>query len=278
MSTGRSGTCGCVCPLLCAAKQWVSKQPSTLFHTKHGTFALCKLCVQGTEGVSGPLPLHFQMQPTPLPFRCQLHTLQKYEHCLTGHTWGLKKEGAPGWHRVCDCNPEHPFSAPHLPWDNLHLNNQCSGYWVRIFGKLENRERKLDEGVHSLVLLEALNIGSEIPTWALNPINCFPKLAKINIHWQQTFRPASLGKGWRPADWRRDMVTNAGKGAGLQSEPFEITFFKSFPLIPPMFLPKPRESSGKCWNRKICLFTPGRLSSPATTVPYLSSPELPTRY
>lgn len=69
------------------------------------------------------------------------------------------------------CSPAHPFSAPHLPWDSLHLNNWCSGYWVKIFGKLENRERKLDEGVHSLLLSEALNIGSEISTRALSPIN-----------------------------------------------------------------------------------------------------------
>ena len=165
-----------------------------------------------------------------------------------------------------------------MPWDNLHLNNQCSGYWVRIFGKLENKERKLDEGVHSLVLSEALNIGSEIPSWALSPINCLSKLAKINMRWQQTFPPASLGKGWGPACWRRDMGTNAGKAAGLHAEPFEMPFFESFPLSPPMFLPRPGESSGKCWMRKICIFTQGRLSSPATTVPYPSSPESPTRY
>lgn len=182
------------------------------------------------------------MQPTPLPFRCQLHTLQKYEHCLTGHTWGLKKEGAPGWHRVCYCNPEHPFSAPHLPWDNLHLNNQCSGYWVRIFGKLENRERKLDEGVHSLVLLEALNIGSEIPTWALNPIHCLPKLAKINIHWQQTFPPAPLGKGWRPAVWRRDMELMGEKVLVYNQNHLKSLSLKASPLFQPCSFPSPEKT------------------------------------
>lgn len=110
-------------------------------------------------------------------------------------------------------------------------------------------------------------MGSGIPAWALSPVNCLPKLAKIKMHWQQTFPPASLGKGWGPARWRTDMGTNAGKGAGLRAEPFETPFFESFPLSPPMFLPEPGESSGKCWSRKIRLLAQGRVSSPATTVP-----------
>lgn len=45
--------------------------------------------------------------------------------------------------------------------------------------------------------------GSEIPIWALSPINDLPKLEKINMLWQHTFPPASLGKGWGLACWNR---------------------------------------------------------------------------
>lgn len=179
---------------------------------------------------------------------------------------------------MCRCNAEHPYSAPHLPWHNLHLNNQCSGYWVRMFGKLENRERKVDEDVHSLLLSETLNFGSETPTWALRPTNCLLKLAKTNMQWQQICPSASLGKGWGPACWRKHMWTNVEKGAGLHAEPFEMPFFECFPLSPPTFLPKSEESSGKCRSRKICLLTWGKLYSSATTAPYHSFPEPPTRF
>lgn len=53
---------------------------------------------------------------------------------------------------MCSYNPEHPFSVLHLPWGNTHLNSWCSGFWARIFGKLKNRKRKVDEGIHNLIL------------------------------------------------------------------------------------------------------------------------------
>lgn len=146
--------------------------------------------------------------------------------------------------------------------------------WARIFDKLKNRKRKLDEGICSLILSEA---GSEIPPWGLSPINDLPKLEKINMLWQYTFPPASLGKGLGLTCWKRATETNAGKGGGLHSEQFEMPFYESFLLSPPMFLSQPGEISGKYWSRKICLLVQA-LSSPATTAPYPSSPELPTKY
>lgn len=77
---------------------------------------------------------------------------------------------------MCSCNPEHPFSVSHPPWGNSHLNSWCSR--ARIFDKLKNRKKKLDEGICSLILSEA---GSEIPLWGLSCINDLLKLDKINM-------------------------------------------------------------------------------------------------
>lgn len=130
------------------------------------------------------------------------------------------------------------------------------GRWVRVY------------------IISYSEAGSEIPIWALSPINDLPKLEKINMLWQHTFPPASLGKGWRLACWKRATETNAGKGGGLHSEQFEMPFFESFLLSPPMFLPHPGEISGKCWSTKICLLVqalspPQQIQSPTPALPNL---------
>lgn len=116
--------------------------------------------------------------------------------------------------------------------------------------------------------------GSEISPWALSPINDLPRLEKINVLWQHTFRPVSLGKGWWLACWKRATETNAGKGGGLHSEQFEMPFFESSLFGPPMFPPQPGEISGKYWSRKICLLVqalspPQQLQPPTPALPNL---------
>lgn len=221
-----------------------------------------------------PLPPDFQMHPTPCPSCLNFTLCQNTNIVYQLIFWVFKREGELGWHRMCFCNPEHPFSVPHLPWGNTHLNSWCCRFWAMIFGKLKNRKRKLDEGICSLILSEA---ASEIPPWALSPINYLPKLEKINVLWQYTFPPASLGKGWRLACWKRATELHGERWCFTFRTIWNAFLWK----LPPESTHVPSPAWRNLWKVLEQEDLPpctGTLSSPATTVPYSSSPEPPTGY